>query len=1716
MLKPLLRTIPTLSGNIKIACELTDFQKIDEQTSQAYVRHAKMLPISSNVSQKKLDISLLNSSYEFDIKRFFEYYNDIFFDDCFDFNKEDYTRINKYNTIKQRNTDFEFGCKRVSYQKNGTQFAFYAPIYIESYEDIPDYFLINIVLKNEFYEGERTIRINITSNSDYKYNYLFPYLNRYAEKIDNNVVYCMPNSGQAVYHGINLVNGGFSRIIDNVIDKIYTKQMTINNFDTTITTGWKRNKICMKQIIPLCFYFNINDILSDSDKLKYADAKASISGAYYKCGEEVKFYDIDTDYTLLTQDHVQFNVNNGIMDHVSSKKNILDTEWPALNEMEFIKYKFSNKVSPMYNRWKLKYSTDKNPYITNMSPAFSINQNSQYKYGEFPENYESITVIADDDNNIILPLSNAIVAENSPYYHDWGILNSYKTIMNKYVSTWFETVPGVDEYVKIYVNNPVDIVTGVAYYHWNDDEREYVRYTDEELEDIKYRLTLPKGNPKHISVIEMYRHDVIWTNSEWANVSDSKAYYKGILYDLSNIYKSVANIPHIDKFGVFVRLNFTPLETSVLKEIKSAKYSIFTSKKYTKNRNCFVSQTVPFNFASGDFDKGVTSFFINEGTAVKNELNYKSLFVEAKNTDGDFIDLMNYGFDYYNVNKYYKLSEIEEQEFVDPITGLIIDFEKLLKSTLNYSEYTIDGYELLPIYRLSEVFNDNKELIFEKQKYGNGEWVVNKLYFSHNGNFYKNQYDAKSIESMYKEYGDTEFAVPLYIKDTFISYSSLKNIFYEKYTNTVADTHLLNKLNELTEYEFCPVVEYRDRPIAQNVFVRRDTFTGRTYGDAIPTAQIEQDKDLIYVDPYNINKVIENYNNRFGKNIPLYDVEGGEELTDLNSYEFFAKFLNDIHLRWYFNTLYENLNITEDPTFPLRSIYVKKRLIINNYLTENIFVKDEYTPLSDFYIVNVSKLIKDSYDGKSINTSYVVWKENTKTQKFKYETNLKNVVNKELYETIIKSDEVYYITINDIYSDNLKEILVGVVTDPEYREEYYRNIYYMASSDILVDLIYDNEGWWYFSDNFNTLQNVDEIVGIPELNTDDLERGITKEETSNFKFELVYRKRFIKVNENIYNMINVEGKINLPYKDLYLYVIEEPEAYPKNLQFYYTDNVNKFDSTFETTACLTPLFNDVYLQDKTNTSVYIEYNKNNISPATYLYSQTQIGKYYRYDANNVNVMYDISEYPEEGFPIIGHDVHTGETTYYYTYSYVSSYYSKTGYNLISDEQPQNKYLTTYNILKNCNSYVTAASSYVADKTYVVTYSYTDYRNPQKGTNVVETRYDEYTFNKIYPENKRTYITYRKENNEYVITNSSTYVYYPKYEEGTYQYNNIYTFYDDLGIYDTFKLNSYITTYTYTYAYTTNQEVTVLMSDPKGRWASYELTYITQVDSIGYGTGYVTYGFYFIDAFLDNTASSFNVVDKQYRQKKYFSYINKNYIYRDNYSLTDMFGMVLPFTQLQLLRTFNTNNKLIIKPSIYTTNTHYKQVPLYDNFGEQYAYDIILNSKSLGQVSLERYLDNIVPYIKETTVIRNAYNIKYKEVDAAMNVTYKGSPIYPTDLGIYQYSPVRIYKNTTSYNLYTPVEYKYFNDNLLINLSEEIEIHVSDSLTYKELLEMEEDQVVLNAFKNYIRNGKKNSFTDDEILFLYNRYNVNYDSVCVGLNIDRTEKIYTLTYKFKLL
>ena len=122
MIKPLLRVIPKLSCNVKLACNLFDFNKVkfgENIVYEANVRYAKLLPLSSQIFHKKIDAGLLGSCWNFDLKKFYETYNDIFYNNCFDFSKNSLLQLDKFRTQYVRNTDMEYGVKRVSYVKSG-------------------------------------------------------------------------------------------------------------------------------------------------------------------------------------------------------------------------------------------------------------------------------------------------------------------------------------------------------------------------------------------------------------------------------------------------------------------------------------------------------------------------------------------------------------------------------------------------------------------------------------------------------------------------------------------------------------------------------------------------------------------------------------------------------------------------------------------------------------------------------------------------------------------------------------------------------------------------------------------------------------------------------------------------------------------------------------------------------------------------------------------------------------------------------------------------------------------------------------------------------------------------------------------------------------------------------------------------------------------------------------------------------------------------------------------------------------------------------------------------------------------------------------------------------------------------------------------------------------------------------------------------------------
>ena len=101
----------------------------------------------------------------------------------------------------------------------------------------------------------------------------------------------------------------------------------------------------------------------------------------------------------------------------------------------------SNKLSISFARWKLKYSSDEWPYITNMSWAFSNNQDSNYKYREYPSSYLQQAGFAYINDKFAYDLIFPLGTDKEKY----DAINSrsaskYKAIMNNYCLNWFDVM----------------------------------------------------------------------------------------------------------------------------------------------------------------------------------------------------------------------------------------------------------------------------------------------------------------------------------------------------------------------------------------------------------------------------------------------------------------------------------------------------------------------------------------------------------------------------------------------------------------------------------------------------------------------------------------------------------------------------------------------------------------------------------------------------------------------------------------------------------------------------------------------------------------------------------------------------------------------------------------------------------------------------------------------------------------------------------------------------------------------------------------------------------------------------------------------------------------------------------------------------------------------------------------------------------------------------
>lgn len=798
MFKSLIRTLPSLTGNICLNCRLNSFKTDDNYVFSSFVRNANLLPLQNSLYDKIINVNLLEGSWEYDVRKFYRYYSNYFYETNFEFNKKDYQQldIESDSFQKPRNIDYEFGCKRLPYQSSGYQFCFFAPIYIDNAASVPDSFLIDLDFGNNL---SKKIRVFINENSSDNSNYLFNYISRYAKKIDDNVIYMLHESNQAVYFGIDADNGSFVQIKDNVIGSVYIKQNTMNNFDNTVNEGFKRNHLIMKQIIPLAFSFNISDILSEKEKRYLWNSKVKITGHYEIQRIPQPLYDFSSDYKYFTQEVLKYDDKSASMKYKQTSYNLMDVGYPSLQETRFCKQRYTNNLTKMYNRWKLKYSSDDHPYITNINYAFSYNQGSNYKYGEFPH------VFTSDSPAAVISLDSL----DTGITEDTSEARKFKMFMNNYVSDWFTTVSSY---------NTADLLSDPSL--WVDVSENTAFY-----KGILYNLENEIRNSSYSSVsFDKFAVFAYPSMNIIDNERRAYTYFAKILLNDTSSDKNISyflNVStddgnHTQSYAVYdvqsIDHNGTAEADIILEEDPDGDY-IDISKEYNAYNQYYrlKSDSMSIDFENGtSYDLG--KYYIDYKDAyVSDYIIYSREFLPI-GSNNNLIKVTSYN-DTENIFDSYYLAAKEND---DPYRGYITQIrDSLLISQIDneeYSEYGGEHKSYMSVNYISDISSENQ---YKYSFFAKSYFIEKHLfdsYFSSLGNlsYMQDNYvnDPSSIYEFVpvsKEYsnGDMIYNVNYFKKkrgteyddifdfnnDTDYIYLDLFNfINFVNYLNSVSDT----------------------------------------------------------------------------------------------------------------------------------------------------------------------------------------------------------------------------------------------------------------------------------------------------------------------------------------------------------------------------------------------------------------------------------------------------------------------------------------------------------------------------------------------------------------------------------------------------------------------------------------------------------------------------------------------------------------------------------------------------------------------------------------------------------------------------------------------------------------------------------------------------------------------------------------------------------------
>ena len=1768
MIKPLLRTIPSMSGNVKLACTLLDYNKIKEDTFETNIRGAHLLPLSSSLFQKSVTANLLNSSWEYDLKKFYAAYSDTFFDTVFPISVLEMPILDETQIFKNRNTDLEYGVKRVSYDKSGCQFACFAPIYIDDPKDIPAYFLLKMDISANRARTTKYIKVNIGSNAKSNNNYIYKYLNKYLSKIDDNVAYMNNVDHTVTYYGIDLVNGGFTKTIDATVSSLFNIQMPIQMFDNTLSIGFERNRMCMRQSIPLCFYFNVQDILNSVELEKFKFGTVVFSGNYYDSNDnKIDWYDYDWDYDQHSENILAMNELTGIMSVIPGyEPNIMDAGFPSFNDTRLTQYQFANKLSISFTRWKLKYSSDEWPYITNMSWAFSNNQDSNYKYREYPSSYLQQAGFAYINDKLAYDLIFPLGTDKDKYDKiNSRSASKYKAIMDNYCLNWF------------------DVITD--------------RNIANTLDDIN-----------------------------WVDVNNGYAYFNSVLYNLNAIYNKMQypdKVDKIDKFAVLVYPNTTDHiyeEDFIKDEIMFVGNAIAYSNDGSES-TVAVNPEIVNNILSD-----IPNYTLYERDSDYNAgIKFNQLFIEVEETENyegtKYVNAHDLGIEYHDLNAYVKVRDVFGNSAEDDTIGIY--------TSSNWKYTAPEGYDYPLTRNTVYKFGDTNEFftsLKDKTDIKPNQYLNDSNYITRKNAFIdclKRFFETENDERPLKEILETG------IKSEFNDFKGFNFITNDNSNNkktteqqfeAIIDAFVCASFADIDNNIYLPTDIFTEN-LGFKAYEQLNVYKGTLLtnsGSEINQRLVDYSVNLQYVLP---NKVIDGAqpNDMPSINSTDYYVEQFTRLSPLyingNTNIFVPELLGSK----------PDVVLTTDGKieFDIKPVVVPNTEEISNTYANMLYLYD--------WFINAEKYSKD-YKGMYDDIAAILGSDKEKVKFILDQDILNNFIRTDsnsyglpyLTEKIPNYTKSLFYNMEMLYAaiyEKIKEKILDTLSQKYNREdsapavqhtelylyqpllnynkkEVGRNV--MVKKGLRFDECTDDV---IYADEFKEYDIDDDVLYVHPYNIHNLLELIYGENST----ELSNRKEFLdciktsalygKVVDMTYlkKMSNIEadnseeafGNVGIPFNRSFYEqykIFETDEDGNMTVRFMYVD--------FKDIMGVSPdNLDDGVNPDTFALQKYIE--------QVNVYDDPEKGAFCReFNEYKEEIEDDVTKYilkhtKKVYFNIVEKTDYVKLDDKLWDLANITGSERKRIYSLLNSVD-DNEYtdLFIYRPIKDIEFdekyYNTLSTAYIDDELtyYNQIIAYTDNDDKQvylkdikdslrlnENISDIDGKYSSYLdnlleysgkdgntvfedtdtllypcFNSAFIQDKEDTIFYKNYclNNISKVTvnyeNDNNYKNYYRYNENNAalflsvtdeQYEVLKDWTEvkgvDLKLYKKLHENVSVS------YYTDNVEHTNKYND------QYVNFHMNTFDKDG-----ITYGYYLIGVDINNTSDLFDIrglmdtdenssniaeID-QIQNLKYITYINGIDITTDagKKYLQTIFKQLCPFLYINILA-ITSQIQTMMSPTAFNLTTTYaaKQTDTSNGSTEK---TLVYNKQTITSAKkqiLQRYTNAIVPFIKKCNIINNQYNYKFKDMNVSLIDTGKfnslgDSVIYKDVKIIDEKSLYNIYgftdePNRHSYNnviyTYTPLEHKDYNRSEMINLPLTISIKADRPYAYHELQEAESNEQCINIFKEYV-SSIRTFENNDQILFLYNKYGVSFKTSAIGVSFDNTEKVYTLEYKFNLL